>query len=182
MGREGIIRFSVTAMLLLFFSSFIGMYSWLQLQKYRARKEAKAVIIKATAPEHIKTMVFPKNQEPEGLRWLRDDEFELVGTLYDVLTSEERGDSVYLSVWEDAKETALNQNIRALTNRYVQAASGVPDDEVRWVQFLKQLMPAPDVWRMQLLSVGQRMQILKKTYITGRGSGAPPSPPPEATG
>jgi hypothetical protein len=182
MRREGIIRFLGVVILSLLFASFSGMYSWLQLQKYRARKEAKAIIINSTAPEQIRVLAYPQHAEPAGLRWIHEDEFEWNGSLYDVISVETRNDSVLLHVWEDRKETALNLEIRTLTRRLVQANSEVPDEETRWVQFLKQLMPAPELMRFRGLPEYQEQALGRYKEYFESAKATPPSPPPKQAG
>lgn len=179
MRREGIIRFLGVATLLLLFASFSGMYSWLQLQKYRARKEAKALIINSTVPDQIRVLAYPERAEPAGLRWVHEDEFEWNGSLYDVLKSETRNDSVFLHIWEDRKETALNQEIRSLTRRLVQANNETPDEESRWVQFLKQLVPAAEAFRCARITSFREVDAVLKPIRMLAGHASPPLMPPE---
>lgn len=169
-------------MLLLFFASFAGMYSWLQLQKYRARKEAKAFVITTHAARFVEVLTYPVGEVPEAIRWIHEDEFELNGILYDVLRLEERNDSVFLQIWEDSKETVLNRQIKSLTNRLVQAGSETSRDEARWVQFLNQLMPASEVWRFHGRTEFQDHQATTNEEYAVVLNAAPPSPPPETAG
>jgi hypothetical protein len=155
------------------------MYSWLQLQKYRARKEAKAIIINSTVPEQIRVLAYPESSEPAGLRWVHEDEFEWNGSLYDVISVETRNDSVLLRIWEDRKETALNQEIRTLTRRLVQANAETPDEETRWVQFLKQLVPAAEAFRCKRFTAFRDVEQVFKSIRTQAGHANPPLRPPE---
>lgn len=179
MRREGIIRFLGVVILTLLFASFLGMYSWLQLQKYRARKEAKAIIINSNVPEQIRVLAYPESAEPAGLRWVHEDEFEWNGSLYDVVSAETRNDSVFLHIWEDRKETALNQEIRTLARRLVQANAETPDEETRWVQFLKQLVPAAEAFRCKGFTAFRDVAHVLKPIRTQAGYASPPLRPPE---
>lgn len=179
MRREGIIRFLGVVILTLLFASFLGMYSWLQLQKYRARKEAKAIIINSTAPEQIRVLAYPESSEPAGLCWVHEDEFEWNGSLYDVISVETRNDSVFLHIWEDSKETALNQELKTLTRRLVQANAETPDEETRWVQFLKQLVPAAEALRCLGFTAFIEVDHVLKPIRTLAGHASPPLRPPE---
>jgi hypothetical protein len=179
MRREGIIRFLGVTILVLLFASCFGMYSWLQLQKYRARKEAKAMIISSTVPHQIRVLAYPESAEPAGLRWVHEDEFEWKGSLYDVLSIQKRNDSLVLHIWEDRKETALNQEIRSLTRRLVQANNETPDEETRWVQFLKQLVPAVEAFRCEGFNAFREVEAVLTPFQMQAGHVSPPLRPPE---
>lgn len=180
MSRGRVARYAVVGALMLFFASFAGMYSWLQLQKYRAKKEVRAMMVNRIAPETIQTFRFAKHSMPTAMRWVHEDEFEYGGRLYDVIITREFGDSVVFEAWADDRESALNAHIRALTNRWLQAESGPTADENRWVQFLKQLMPPPVFYSLRIPAEGKQPYSESDVAQPVDPQQEPVAPPPEA--
>ena len=57
---------------------------------------------------------FTKTYAESGLRWEHSKEFEWLGEMYDVVSTESKDDSVTYWCWWDKEETALNKQLTDL--------------------------------------------------------------------
>lgn len=57
---------------------------------------------------------FTKEETETKLRWEHSKEFEYNGQMYDIVSSEIKGDSIYYHCWWDYEETKLNKKLKKL--------------------------------------------------------------------
>ena len=57
---------------------------------------------------------FSKEEAEKQLRWEHSKEFEYEGQMYDVVSKEIKGDTIYYRCWWDHEETALNKKLQEL--------------------------------------------------------------------
>jgi len=65
-------------------------------------------------PEELVLLKFTSLESRTKLRWEHSKEFEFRGQMYDVVSSETKGDSIFYRCWWDHKETQLNQRLKIL--------------------------------------------------------------------
>jgi hypothetical protein len=90
-----------------------GTYSFLQLRKAAIHREVKAKMI-AGLDENDLVLLKITGDEAGDLYWEHSREFEYKGQLYDVVYTEQQGDTTYYRCWADHEETALNHQLRML--------------------------------------------------------------------
>lgn len=71
------------------------------------------------------------------LRWEKEDEFEYEGQMYDVLESEEKGDSVFYRCFRDNKETKLIKRFENLAYQAFQRDTPPFNNQYRGIDFQK---------------------------------------------
>lgn len=64
--------------------------------------------------EELVLLKFSKEETKTKLRWEHSKEFEYEGEMYDIVSKEIKGDSIYYRCWWDHKETALNNKLQKL--------------------------------------------------------------------
>ena len=65
-------------------------------------------------PAELVLFKFTRLEAQTKLRWEHSKEFEYRGQMYDVVSSETKGDSIFYRCWWDHKETQLNKKLNIL--------------------------------------------------------------------
>ncbi|CAM3293554.1 hypothetical protein AEQU2_00479 [Aequorivita lipolytica] len=73
--------------------------------------------------EELVLLKFSKEETQTKLRWEHSKEFEYDGQMYDVVSKEIKGDSIFYRCWWDHEETKLNKKLQKLV------ASAFDNDE-----------------------------------------------------
>jgi hypothetical protein len=95
---------------------FAGTYLWLGHQTRQVKRTIKWQIANGLPDDQlVRISVTP--DMAHLLRWEHSKEFEFRGEMYDVVRTEVSGDTTHYHCWWDHEETALNQQVRALTRR-----------------------------------------------------------------
>ena len=89
-------------------------YTWLQYQKKQVKREIKWKIANDLDRDELTQLKFSAKEIKIKLRWKHSKEFEYNGEMYDIVTSESRGDSIIYWCWWDNKETQLNKHLTHL--------------------------------------------------------------------
>lgn len=64
--------------------------------------------------EELVLLKFSKKDAETKLRWEHAKEFEYKGQMYDIVSAEIRGDSIFYRCWWDYEETNLNKKLKKL--------------------------------------------------------------------
>lgn len=64
--------------------------------------------------EELVLLKFTKEEIKTKLRWKHSKEFEYNGQMYDIVSKEIKGDSIFYRCWWDHEETQLNKNLKKL--------------------------------------------------------------------
>lgn len=65
-------------------------------------------------PEELVLLKFSKEETQTKLRWEHSKEFEYNGQMYDIVSKEVKGDSIFYRCWWDHDETKLNKKLKSL--------------------------------------------------------------------
>lgn len=65
-------------------------------------------------PEELVLLKFTKHDAETLLKWKHSREFEFKGEMYDVVSTEIKGDTTYYRCWWDHEETRLNKQLKKL--------------------------------------------------------------------
>ncbi|MBN1819149.1 MAG: hypothetical protein JW833_00435 [Prolixibacteraceae bacterium] len=87
---------------------------WLLYQKELIRDEVKQQIASGLNKEMLITLKFQAEESYQLLKWEHSREFKYNNQKYDVVNSENRGDSVFFLCWKDEKETGIENRIEEL--------------------------------------------------------------------
>jgi len=90
------------------------MFSYLHFEKAAIKREIKWKMIAGMDMEELVLLKFSKEETETKLRWEHSKEFEYDGQMYDVVSKEIKGDSIYYRCWWDHEETALNKKLQKL--------------------------------------------------------------------
>ncbi|MBI4810716.1 MAG: hypothetical protein HY800_04610 [Ignavibacteriales bacterium] len=127
-------------MLIISFSvPFGGSYILLQYQKLRIKKEIKHRIISGIDKNELVFFKFSKTESEKELLWEHSKEFEYKGEMYDVVESEEKGDTICYWCWWDHEETSLNKRLNILLARAMEQNPQQQEKARRVAIFLQSL-------------------------------------------
>ena len=96
------------------FAPVATIYSYLQYEKSAVRREIKGKMIAGIDLEELVLLKFTKDEANTKLRWEHSKEFEYNGQLYDVVSKEIKGDTIFYNCWWDYEETKLNKKLQKL--------------------------------------------------------------------
>ncbi len=108
-------RFYAILLLICLVAPVAVTYNWLQHKKYVVRKTVKRKIINGIDKNQLVLLKFTKPQTKTLLHWKHSKEFEFEGQMYDIVETVFCNDSIFYYCWWDKEETALNQQLMAIT-------------------------------------------------------------------
>ena len=87
--------------------SIVGIFINFSLEHRSIKKEIKRLLIHKLPDEELSLIMISKANSGE-LRWMKKDkEFRYKGNMYDVVRSEQKGDTTYYRCFNDTRETRL---------------------------------------------------------------------------
>jgi len=110
-------RLFAIAFLLVLFAPAATMFLYLHFEKASLKREIKWKMIAGMNKEELVLLKFSKNEIETKLRWEHSKEFEYEGQMYDVVSKETKGDTIYYRCWLDHEETALNKKLQQLVTQ-----------------------------------------------------------------
>lgn len=108
-------RNSATAILLclLLTTPVLVTCGWLTYKKHVIRQEVKQRLISGTSKDAL-VLIKIHLKDRKKLNWEHDREFEYQEEMYDVVHTEQTGDTLYYWCWWDNEETVLNKQLNNL--------------------------------------------------------------------
>lgn len=110
------------------------------MEKYRIRKEVKRQIIAGIDKNELVLLTFSRAAINTDLRWEHAREFEYRGEMYDIVETNETGDSISYWCWWDHRETALNKSLDKLTQSACGQSPGSKEKQQRLQDFVRSLI------------------------------------------
>ncbi|WGF92771.1 hypothetical protein [Aequorivita marisscotiae] len=107
-------KFVAISLLFVMFAPAVSMFLFLRYQKSSIKREIKWKMIAGIDEEELVLLKFSKEETQTKLRWKHAKEFEYNGQMYDIVSKEIKGDSIYYRCWWDHDETALNKKLQKL--------------------------------------------------------------------
>ena len=170
---------SIISILLLisFTVPFGGSYILLQYQKRQVKKEIKERIISGIDKNDLVVFKLSKKESETELLWEHSGEFEYRGEMYDIVHSEEKGDTIFYWCWWDYKETKLNKQLDNLVAQAMGHNPGIQANTKSIATFLFSLfIPKTVEWdaftRFQYAAQPPANSLYSSIKIS------PPIPPP----
>jgi len=155
-------------------------YGWLQHQKTRVHKEVKRQLLAGKADEELVLLRFSQEETKTQLRWEHSREFEYQGQMYDIVRTEQRGDTILYYCWWDREETALNNEITRLTANVLNNNPEQQSQQERLFSFLKTLYNSCIAgWHLFLIIECTERITADPNVYQPRPTLSPPAPPPE---
>lgn len=96
------------------FAPVVTIYAFLQFEKSAIRREIKWKMIASMDNEELVLLKFTKEETETKLRWEHSKEFEYDGQMYDIVSKEIKGDSIFYRCWWDHEETELNKKLKKM--------------------------------------------------------------------
>ncbi|MBR9860078.1 hypothetical protein GYB22_04915 [bacterium] len=106
------LRINAILLSLLILLSVVGPFPVFHVLRHRAQREIKHQIKSGVPKSELHTLAFHKSQSPQWVK--KDREFRLNQTMYDVVHTLERGDSIIYQCVNDTQETALFKNLSVM--------------------------------------------------------------------
>lgn len=157
-----------------------GTYLWLKHELKLTKREVKRQLIQGLDDSELVSLKFSKSEKDKILKWKHSKEFEYGGEMYDVISFEEKGDSVFYKCWWDNKETKLNKQLANLLNSAMGNNPKNKENEKRLVNFYKSLFHQNIAKPDELNNiVDSKLYCSLKVSFYNINSPAPPVPPPE---
>lgn len=92
-------------------------FLYLQYEKSVVRRDVKWKMIAGLDPEELVLLKFSQWETETKLRWKHSKEFEYNGQMYDIVSKEIKGDSIFYRCWWDHEETLLNKKLKILASK-----------------------------------------------------------------
>ncbi len=89
----------------------------LHFRREIVKSEVKTKLENGIEEERLLVLKFSRNEIEQELRWEHEREFEYRGEMYDIVSSEVKGDSTIYTVWLDQEETAIKKKMKEVSNR-----------------------------------------------------------------
>lgn len=161
------------------FTPFLGMQGWIQLRKTAVRKEVKHKLIAQVDKSELVLLKFTAQEAANQLEWEHSKEFEYRDEMYDVVSTETRGDTIYFWCWWDCEETNLNRQLVELTALALNRDPQHQNQKQRLVQFLQSLFveEVPAYSFLQLEKMNINSIVVEHVFHSWKVD--PPSPPPQ---
>jgi hypothetical protein len=86
------------------------------------KKEVKQLIKAGIPKDELVKFSFHKNIFDEGIKnfkWMKKNEFRYKNEMFDIISSELKGDSIYFFCYRDVKESGLFAKLDDYVNRYL---------------------------------------------------------------
>lgn len=96
------------------FAPVVTVYLYLQFEKSAIQREIKWKLIAGMDQEELILLKFSKKEAETKLRWEHSKEFEYNDQMYDIVSSEIKGDSIFYRCWLDYEETDLNKKLKKM--------------------------------------------------------------------
>jgi hypothetical protein len=122
-------RIIAISLLFILIAPVATIYLYIQIEKSAIRREIKGKMIASINEEELVLLKFTKEETKIKLRWEHSKEFEYNGQMYDIVSSETKGDSIFYRCWWDYEETELNKKLKKMV-----AIAFNQDDENRKTQ------------------------------------------------
>ncbi|MDN3724259.1 hypothetical protein QRD02_07680 [Aequorivita sp. SDUM287046] len=90
------------------------LYFYMQFEKSAIKREIKWKMIAGLDKKELVVLKFTKTETKTKLRWEHSKEFEYDGQMYDIVSTEMKGDSIFYTCWWDHEETKLNKKLKKL--------------------------------------------------------------------
>lgn len=154
----------------------------LRHQKHLVKKAVKEQIIAGLDDSQLVTLAFLTSEVQSVLEWEHAAEFEYRGQMYDVVASEEKGDSTYYRCWLDTKENALNQKLAQTVSGIWEKDPLKKQKQQRLFDFFKLLYCAENAAQVPIFAEvsGATPPHLPFRFHLPTGVFSPNAPPPES--
>jgi hypothetical protein len=150
---------------------------WLQHQKKLVKKEVKAMILADIEKGQLERLQFSKEESANLLEWKHSKEFAFEGNMYDIVETEQCGDSIIYWCWLDKKETALNQQLAGLLEELLGTKQERSEKKNRLNHFSKTLFFATGKIELSFveLKCSDKIPFFSESILQGyRQNGVPP--------
>lgn len=91
-------------------------YAILQYQKKQIKREVKWRMIAGIDKNDLVLIKLTKEEQDRELVWEHAKEFEYKGEMYDIASTQIKGDTSYFYCWWDYEETQLNKQLKTLVD------------------------------------------------------------------
>ncbi|MFH2142658.1 MAG: hypothetical protein ABIJ97_09565 [Bacteroidota bacterium] len=172
-------KFLPILLIVLFASPFVGIYTYLNYQKYVIRKHVKKQIIKGVDKNDLVLLIFTNEEAADKLKWEHSKEFEYKGQMYDIVDRIQRNDTVWYWCWWDYEETDLNKELIYLTDLAMGRNSKDKEKSQEFSNFLKKLY-FTDIYNSEIFNTAQKYSFTPLGSINYVSvTLTPPVPPPK---
>ncbi len=107
-------QFAAILFLFVLFAPVVSMFVYLHYQKAAVKREIKWKMIAGIDQEELVLLKFTKEETKTKLRWEHSKEFEYNKQMYDIVSTQIKGDTIIYRCWWDHEETKLNKKLQKL--------------------------------------------------------------------
>lgn len=174
-------RLIAISLLFILFAPVVTIFLYLQYEKKLVRREVKWKMIAGLDQEELVLLKFSKEQTKNELRWEHSKEFEYNEQMYDIVSTEIKGDSIFYRCWWDHEETALNKRLKKLVVNVFDKNESRQDAHLNlhvylWSFFYQEALEWEMIPGHTILLVYQ--DLIHPKYFTSLEI-SPPTPPPK---
>jgi hypothetical protein len=114
-------------------------YGWLHYQKNLVRKDVKRQILAGLDENQLVLLKFTEADSKDLLHWEHAQEFEFKGQMFDVVSIETKGDTIYYRCWLDKKESELDRQVKQLIAQALEKDPNHQESQKQLSHFFKAL-------------------------------------------
>lgn len=132
-------------------------------------------------PEELVLLKFTSLEAQTKLRWEHSKEFEYRGQMYDVVSYETKGDSIFYRCWWDHKETQLNKRLKILVAKALDQDKNNGDALLNLHFFLGTFFYSKSIY-LQFISFQKTSEVYEDEIHAVSFNSllmSPPKPPPK---
>lgn len=168
-------------MLFILFAPVVTIFLYLQYEKSVVRREVKWKMIGGLDKEELVLLKFSKEETISELRWEHSKEFEYKGQMYDIVSQEIKGDSIFYRCWWDYEETKLNKKLKKLVANALDQDENSRDAHFNLHFYLWSFF-CTELFDWQLVPI-QKAMVVYQDFIDAKHFDSlrisPPTPPPK---
>ena len=132
-----------TGLLLCLILPFAATWKFLSIQLHQVKKEV-SIQIRDGKPDRPEVLLKFTPEQSAQLYWEHSKEFEYKGEMYDVIRTEEKGDTVFYWCYWDKKETRLKKSLDNLLTNAIGQGPLNKNTQDHLVSFFKSLYHIKD--------------------------------------
>lgn len=174
-------RIIAISLLFILFAPVVTIFLYLQYEKKVVRREVKWKMIAGLDQEELVLLKFSKEQTETELRWEHSKEFEYNEQMYDIVSTEIKGDSIFYRCWWDHEETALNKRLKKLVVNAFDQDENKRDAQLNLHLYLRSFF-CTDVFNWEMIPSQKVLvvyqDLIQPKYFTSLLI-SPPTPPPK---
>ena len=144
------------------------------------KKAVKKQLIAGLDPAELVLLKFSKTAAQTSLSWEHASEFEYQGQMFDVVATEEKGDSVFYRCWLDHEETVLNKKLTEMVSGLWENHPTKSEGQQQLLDLFQSFyFPTQQTWALKPIDFQKIRPMMVYSFNLPSRAETPPAPPPQ---